>query len=179
MSNQVMVDIETLSVRPDAAIVTIGAVKFSRKGPLKSLEDSDTFYRRIDLDSLQGKSFRIEEYTLNWWDTQDPAIRHEALYHPDRHPLENVLSEFTAWYGDAYQIWANGDDFDCVILEHAYRQFDMTPPWRFWQTRDLRTLYDLGQIRKDDLPNNSAHNALHDAYNQVIGARRALKNLGL
>ena len=47
-NNQVMVDIETLSTRPDSVILVIGAIKFSRNvhlQPFDKLDKIDIFYR--------------------------------------------------------------------------------------------------------------------------------------
>ncbi len=45
----VMIDIETLSTQSNALILTIGAVKFNRDKNISSLENCDTFYKRINI----------------------------------------------------------------------------------------------------------------------------------
>ncbi len=44
---ELMIDIETVSTRPDAAIMAIGACKFA----ISSGEIGETFYCAVDLDS--------------------------------------------------------------------------------------------------------------------------------
>ena len=173
-----MIDIETLSTKPNAAILTIGAIKFSRKGDIKKLKDCDTFYRRVDWKNLQKKDYNFDEDTLDWWYSQKKHVRDEALDNGPRYPIEKVLDEFSAWYKGSKIVWANSPSFDCVILENAYQKCKRKPPWKFWSTRDLRTLYDLGGgVRKSDIQNPEAHNALNDAYTQVVGAKHAFHNL--
>ena len=51
----VMLDLETLSVRPHAVILVIGAIKFNRNEiwskNSKTLKNFDTFYKRIKISS--------------------------------------------------------------------------------------------------------------------------------
>lgn len=176
---EVMLDLETLSVNPNAAILTIGAIKWNRRGPLLPMRELPQFYRRIELKSCVEVGREINEGTKKWWSEQSKEAQYEVFGHPDRIPLKQALEEFKEWYGFSTSVWANGDDFDCVILSESARACNVEVPWKFWQTRDVRTLYDLGNVKKRDLPNNGAHNALDDCYNQIIGVKRALKNLNL
>ena len=87
----IMLDLETLSVRPDAAIIVIGAIKFFRKGNMLSIEDSDKFYKRITVESCKEAGLRIDEPTMEWWKSQDKNVLYEALENPDRVPLKQAL----------------------------------------------------------------------------------------
>jgi DNA polymerase III epsilon subunit-like protein len=174
----VMLDLETMAVSPDAAILTIGAVKFDRKELVQpSLETSDTFYRRISLDSCIAAQLHVAEETRAWWNSQNRDAKYEALINPDRVPLSQALAEFKDWFGDARYIWSHGDDFDCVILGWAFHACNIEKPWQFWNTRDTRTLFDLAGVRMYELPANNPHHALHDAYRQVVGVKKALNLL--
>ena len=48
----VMIDLETLSINPSAVILTIGAVKFNRRGNINSLNNKNSFYRRIVIKAV-------------------------------------------------------------------------------------------------------------------------------
>ncbi len=74
-----MVDLETLGVLPNAAILTIGAVKFNRGGRLQTLDNSDHFYHRIVIQSSLDVGLTTSPETEIWWNQQEPAIRHEAF----------------------------------------------------------------------------------------------------
>jgi hypothetical protein len=178
MSNfELMVDIETLSTSPDAVILVIGAVKFKRNGNLKPLKELDTFYRRITPNSCMEVGLKVDKETVEWWNKQDPNVKFEAIENPDRVPLRQALTEFSSWLKSCDKIWANSPSFDCVILESAYKACDIPIPWKFWNTRDCRTIFDIAGIRKCDLPNNEQHNAIHDCYRQIVGVKRAFLNL--
>lgn len=172
-----MLDLETLSVRSDAAIIVIGAIKFNRNNYLKPLEEMETFYRLVDIESCTKAGLRIDEETKNWWHNQDYAVRYEALENPNRVSLKKALLDFSAWVRPNTKIWGNGDDFDCSILAEAYHKCEIPVPWKFWLTRDCRTLFDIASIKNADLPKNSKHHALHDCYRQIVGVKKAFNKL--
>jgi hypothetical protein len=175
----VMIDIETLSTNSNAIILTIGAVKFNRNTELPCLEDCDTFYRRINIDSCKILGMHSDNTTEKWWYTQDEKTRYEALLNPDRQSITNVLLDFSKWYKGSKYIWGHGDDFDCVILNNAYKASKIKAPWQFWNTRDTRTVFDLANIHINDISVTEAHHALHDAYRQVKCILLAFNKLGL
>jgi len=183
----VMMDLETLSVRPNAVILVIGAIKFNRGETWsenideKGLEKLDTFYTRIKINSCTNAGMRIDPATQKWWDKQDESVKYEALEHPTRVTIKEALRAFKIWFGKGHstKIWGNSPDFDCTILGEAYKLCGMEIPWKFWLTRDLRTIMDIGGIRTCDLPQYQKHNALFDCYRQIIGFQRSEKNLGL
>ena len=53
----------------------------------------------------------------------------------------------------------------------------MEIPWKFWMERDLRTIMDIGNVNNYSLPQYNKHHALYDAYRQVIGLQRSIKNI--
>ena len=182
-----MLDLETLSVRPHAVILVIGAIKFNRGETWseyideKSLEMLDTFYIRIKIDSCVQSGLYIEASTEKWWSEQDEDVNFEALKNPDRVTLKVALTKFKNWFGNRgrTKIWGNGSSFDCTILGEAYKRIGLVAPWKFWLERDLRTIMDLGDVKMCDLPQYQKHHALYDCYRQIIGFQRAEKNLGL
>lgn len=180
----VMLDLETLSTRSNAMIVTIGAIKFSDNVIYPETIDKneivklDTFYRRIDLNSYKNDiNVHIDDKTIEWWKTLDYPIQFESLYHPDRVSIKQALDEFREWFSnDPYiKIYGNGSSFDCSILGEMYNQHDMETPWKFWNIRDLRTVMDIGNIKMNTLPQTNLHDAICDCYRQIIGYQRSMK----
>ena len=173
----VMIDIESLSVAPNATILTIGAIKFNRKGSLKSMEEYDSFYIRIDPQSCEDIGCHTDPDTVEWWQNQPSEAIYEALENPDRVSIKSALTKLSEWFGDVEYVWANSPSFDCVILESAYSLCNMEMPWKFWVNRDCRTLFDIANICKSDMPRNEKHHALYDCYRQIVGVKKALKKL--
>ncbi|MCH7976357.1 MAG: 3'-5' exoribonuclease [Bacteroidetes bacterium] len=59
-----MIDLETLSIRPNAVILTIGAVKFERNTNPVNPKFLDTFYRRIDISWITSYYLGSNVYFL-------------------------------------------------------------------------------------------------------------------
>lgn len=181
---EIMLDLETYSTEPNASILVIGAIKFNRKDKITDLDNYDTFYRRIIPSSCVNIGLHVDPKTVEWWKHQSQDAINEAIQNTDRIPIHQALHEFTEWFNRVIpgsrttsgntKIWGHGDDFDCVVLGSAYRACGKEPPWKFWNTRDTRTLFDLANISMKDLPQDNAHHALHDAYRQIIGVRKSL-----
>ncbi len=172
-----MIDLETSSTRSDAAILTIGAIKFnSREMTLGPLDTLDTFYRRIDMDSCDRLNLHSDPDTLAWWENQGKEARHEAFTHRDRMPLGQALRELVDWFGIDMLVWANSPSFDCIILKNALRACNLHTPWDFWNERDCRTVYHIGQVDMSSIP-KADHNALSDCYRQIGGIVIAMNKL--
>lgn len=169
MLNHVMVDLETLGTKPDAAFISIGAVRFDPE--TGDIDNAHSFYRRIDWDSAVNtrlKKRTIEPSTIKWWMAQGADARKEILYSGEEYT--KVMGDFYSWwvsFGGEMSIWGNGSTFDVSILTDA---FNYNPPWQFWAARDVRTVVDLarGIVERDSIPFvGTQHNALDDAIHQA------------
>lgn len=169
-----MVDLETYAQTPDAAIMTIGAIKFDRSETLPSLQHCDTFYRRVTLKSNKLMGRCIDENTLEWWGRQSENARYEVETSSDRVSLSTALSDFVEWFGIKKCVWSHGSTFDCIIIENAMKSCGIQCPWRFWDIRDTRTLFDIAGVRLSRVNN---HHALYDCYNQIEALKRSLTRL--
>lgn len=173
---EVMLDIETLSTIPNSLILTIGAIKFNRNKDFKSMEDLDTFYVRINQDSCEKLKMDINKDTLEWWNLQSEESRHEAFTNKDRINIKDALILLSKFLENSKYIWSHSPNFDCIILENAYRLCNLEIPWKFYNLRDTRTLYDLGNVFLKNTTNNK-HHSLYDCYNQILTLKKAFKNL--
>lgn len=160
----VMVDNETLATTADAVILSIGAVKFD---PATGEIDNDGFYCSISIESNLEMKRRISEDTLLWWLKQDVAA--QQVFHEKKETLETALIEFSDWLGDdKATMWSNGADFDIPMLAHAYTQFGIEVPWKFFNSRCYRTYKNLPGAKDIRVPALGVkHNALSDAYQQA------------
>jgi hypothetical protein len=165
-----MIDIEGLGTGPDAAILTIAAQSFD---PFSNTHYDRHYYARITLESQENR--RIQDDTLAWWATQ-PEAQAEAFAEEDRIPLDQALDELyrLAWQHD--YIWAQGPTYDINILEHAYKSYNKTQPWKFYRVRDSRTVLSLWPERP--VPPTS-HHALEDTRKQINVLQQTLKHLNV
>lgn len=172
----VMIDLETLSTRSDAVVLTIGMIKFDPYDISKEPDNGD--YMRVDVDSQIELGRHVDNGTLDWWSKQDAEVRDEALGEDGRVSLDELSTRLNRFIVGATNIWAQGPVFDIVILEHLYRQLGKPAPWQYYQIRDSRTLFGLGIDPR--LPGReAAHNALADCYYQAKGVQEVYNRLGI
>ena len=173
MSKHVMVDLETLAVSPNAVVLSLGAVHFDPYGT----GHNDSIYFRINIDDQDALGREVDPSTIEWWSRQDPAIMEEAFSLANRISLVDAMDQFHrfAWGSSAF--WSHGATFDLVIIENIYRQLNKPLPWNYWQLRDTRTLFDLGQ--DPEMPQGSKHDALQDAIRQAVGVQNVYRKLNI
>ncbi len=160
---QVMIDIETLGIKPDAVVLSVGAVKFNQKGL------GEQCYIELNLDEeMQHNSdgrASISAETLVWWIEHKQRFEVSMLTDEDEQPNRQKLRVFLDFIKDCEFFWAKGTNFDFPILENCLFRYALEPTWKYYKLRDFRTLQAL---HKDDsfVPPNT-HNALNDAINQA------------
>jgi hypothetical protein len=171
--NHLMIDLETMGNKPDAPIVSIGAVFFE-----PASGDLDTeFYVAVNLASAMTQGAAPDGDTILWWMKQSPEAR-AAICTDDALPIADALSELSHFINRNadnpryMKVWGNGANFDNVILRSAYERAGHICPWQFFNDSDVRTIVMLGREvgfdPKKDMPfDGVAHNALADAKHQA------------
>ena len=175
MKTDIMIDLETLATSPDAAILTIGAVKFDPFGDDINEPDCEKFYVKVDLDSCDRIGLVTHEDTIAWWGNQSKEAQDEAFNPEGRIDIVDAMNQLYKFCWGAKRVWSHGAGFDIIICEHIYRKIQKAVPWNFWQVRDTRTLFDLGIDPKR--PPVLKHHALEDAWNQAVGVQNIFKKL--
>lgn len=167
-----MVDLETLSTKNNAIILTIGAIKFNREISIGTFDDikvENKFYKRINIESCEKIGLCRDKNTEDWWLKQDEKVKYEA-FQGMRENIEDVLREFNIWFGDSKYIWSLGICFDICILNEVYERLGINIPWKFWNVRDCRTILDCVGIKPSKNPYK--HNSLMDSYYQIVDLQR-------
>ena len=154
-----MVDLETYSELPTAAIASIGAVKFDPT----TRTILDEFYCTIDPISCKGYGLHFSKNTLDWWKTQPVEVR--KTLRENNIDLETALLSLTEWMSEFDKIccW---NMFDVPILIYSYHIIGSKEPWKFYNTLECRTIADVygKKIVRDS---SKHHNALEDAREQA------------
>lgn len=165
----VMIDLETLGVKPGAIILSIGAAKFDLKTGL--IDADNTFYENIQISDSVEKGFSITGETIEWWFKQSDDARLSLFEDPAPTKIKFALEEFARWLPSNARIWGNGVGFDNMILRKAYDMLDLEVPWHFRADRDVRTLVALGRSLDIELTpadrQGTHHHALDDALYQI------------
>ncbi|EPJ3763097.1 3'-5' exonuclease [Providencia manganoxydans] len=166
-----MLDLETMSNKSNAAIVSIGAVAFEPS----TGELGPEFYLAVDLVSCEKLGLHIDADTVLWWMKQSSEAR-AAIVDEDARTIQSALLALSAFaeehLSDNVCVWGNGSDFDNVVLASAYDACDFNPFWKFWNNRDVRTIVELGRNAGIDPKRTltfegEQHNALADAIHQA------------
>jgi hypothetical protein len=153
----IVVDLETLSLRPSAIILSIGAAS----------NTGGNFYVELDYRQQERLGRHADLSTCLWWGEQERDLC------PLRGviPLVNALSDFTHWIAlqqfkttaETY-IWARGTDFDIAVLNDAFRKEKVPVPWVYKNVRDIRTALAIMRMPEEALAKPvSKHHAFYDA----------------
>lgn len=168
----IMLDLETMSLSDNAAILSIGAVQFD----LFTGKMGNTFYQNVNLESCARKGLDINAGTVLWWMKQSDAARN-ILY--DRAlELYQACIMFTDFIIDVgngkvkgISLWGNGKEFDNKIIRNAYSTVDLNFPLPYYRDSDVRTVVDIAKRIDVDWHKperkGTHHNALDDAMYQV------------
>jgi len=153
-----MLDLETMGNGVNAAIIAIGAVRFTN-------EIKDKFYETIDLRSSVELGLDMDPETVLWWMQQCEDAR--AQFKQKGKQIQSVLVRFTQWIGDDAVMWGNGADFDNAILANAYKKCHLEQPWKFWNNRCYRTVKNM-YPNIEMVRTGTHHNAVDDAESQAL-----------
>jgi DNA polymerase III epsilon subunit-like protein len=165
--NEIMLDLEFMSLAKNAAIISIGAVRFD----LEKLEvREEGFHCVVNLASSAAAGGSISPQTVIWWMQQSEEARKILTEDAGLH-IEVALKAFSNFVREERTkgVWGNGSDTDNVILEGAYQRLGWTPPWTYRENRCYRTIAaQLPEINREDFRGDGIHhNALSDAMTQA------------
>lgn len=166
-----MIDVETLSTLPNAAILQIAAVKFKFKS-----DDIEIFCKNILIESSIQHGLAVDKDTIAWWKTKPlnviKSVTSNAI------PIDDAITNFIDFIGpnaSTIAFWANGMNMDFPIIESTCRALGIKTPWRYYNLRDARTVYAICNLDWKNYPRiGSYHNGLDDCLTQVKALKECL-----
>jgi hypothetical protein len=161
-----MTDIETLSSRPDGAIISIGLCLFDQKEIID--------HREILIDPKLASGHR-DRKTLDWWNSQNPDVF--------RHAMSGKVTPWEACdifydiccHWDAKQLWANPPTFDIMMLRQLFETYEKDFPFHYTMERDFRTLRKMADTIGINYQEPYERRVAHDAREDAICQARALQ----
>ncbi|CAM0107254.1 exonuclease [Vibrio phage 234P10] len=180
-----VVDEETMSTEPNAAIISIGATM------IDDLEAVDRFYVNVDLPSCLAVGLHESESTRNWWKQQSA----EAFNATQTNcvPIQTALQMWSDWIGThggkSVRLMGNGPCADNMWLNSAYKACNaanpaigLNNPVPFWNDICHRTLNWvggkwLGVTKEDVLFKGVKHHAGDDAEHEAQHAIMVMHQL--
>lgn len=156
----IAIDIETLSLESNAAIVAIAAIPFNKRCPVPTFdnvfevkpnmasESLSPFYEVINATSCAIHGMHFDMETIQWWSKQNESAKAELL---SREPMNigealnafhNYLEGIKLAYDVDIVVWAQGSNFDIPIISSAYRKLmpGVQLPWNYRNVRDARSI---------------------------------------
>lgn len=156
-SLNITIDLETASLKSNAAIIQIAAVawdidaKTMKKQPILYDKNNNPFifnsYSDLRTCIVNGLDFDPE--TIKWWSTQSEEAK-AALVDTNftLQPIYDLISDFYSWirevkanlHADEVIIWSQGTDVDITILRTVSQILGIKDlPWEYNDIRDCRT----------------------------------------
>lgn len=177
----IVIDLETWSLRPTAAIRSIGAVAFNIESDEGMPFQYATYYQNVR-DSLGHR----DPGTEKWWSQQSKEAQEAFLHSVDglHIGLLHLVEFVTAWSDTAnVRVWSNGAGFDLPILRSACGHLKdrlgiaIELPWSYKNERDTRTLYWLAGGVPYGHMSGVKHHALDDALYEAARLNNAWHKL--
>lgn len=168
----VMLDLETLGKSAGCAILSIGTTVFDPRGD----GHGDKFYLNVDRNDCLRHGLTSDPSTVAWWAEQSQAAQDHLLH--DQRPLFDSLLIFLQWWGmvGGEKVWCQGATFDAPVMQTAFEAVGLAAPWKFWNVRDTRTVYDIQGFNPYSVQRvGTYHNALDDAIHQVKCVQTAMR----
>lgn len=157
----VTVDLETASLAPTAAVISMAAVAWKRYDTHSPFfEDGNgvlrcpTFSAHVDLRSMFLAGFTFDQSTADWWARQSDEAKQALLANDSENepcrPIDVVLTDFFGWIKkdimeklgeEEICLWAQGTDFDVAILRYCCYKLGIKFEIEHTQFRDHRTFY--------------------------------------
>lgn len=176
MTNEVMIDIETLDTGPRSVVLSIGAHTFE-----PAMNAPSSFMVTLKLDEQFAAGRTVSEGTLLFWTNLRETVAFDVSFKPaNRWSVSKSLLALNAYLHnrEAEVFWANSPNFDMTILESLYKDLHLTPFWNHRQLRDVRTLIAEAGITKDWKPSGwdpaeISHHPISDCRWQIAAVKEA------
>jgi hypothetical protein len=171
----VVLDLETTSTAPNAAILQIGAAIPSFDHDFLPTDFPTTFERTIRYEDVTNLcklgQLDMSDATMEWWDKQDPETK--RIVFSGQTSYVEAMSDFRDWMltitqaseGKKVAVWGNDVGFDNVILRHSLDLLGLHNVWSYQNNRCFRTLRAL-------FPLTSSQKSRVEAY--TLGLRKHL-----
>lgn len=181
-----ILDIETLSTKPNAVVLSLACVPFQFE-VTRSFDEyiKRGFYVKLEVESQFKVGRRAQKETVDWWLMQSAEARLVTKPSDEDVDTRAALAMFSDYVkhireNDGFDndcfVWSRGSNFDFPIMESLHDSYQLHPPYSTLSIRDLRTMFDVltggtrGQYnpRRGTPRNFLEHNALHDVCMDAI-----------
>ena len=163
IAKHIIIDIETLGRRNDAAVTQVGIVIAD-----KNFAIINSYLIQITPNAWNTCNRTFTGETLLWWiqQTNTPVSEFPTQIANSYKYLAKKLNYiFRRYNTEETIVWTKGS-MDLFCLKDLCEYFNIDTPWKFWQPRDIRTAKEIIKDWKT-IENNNSHNALNDALTEL------------
>ena len=121
--NDLMIDIETLGLGFNSAILSIGVVEFN---PMTG-DTGKEHYWVINPQSCLDIGMEMNYQTIEWWMTQSDDAR-SIFSSINKISIQQAISNLSKIIGYNTKVWANSPSFDLTILKNACNKLKIESP---------------------------------------------------
>jgi hypothetical protein len=171
-----MIDIETLDTGPSSVVLTVGACKFD---PHSSEPPTEKRLWRPEVEDQLQQGRTASEETLEWWAKQDQGVRESTFTETGRISVIEFFKDLNKYLVGVDKVWCQGPQFDMVILEDLYKQYQHHCNWAFWQIMDCRTIFNMMPKDPRKAVQKNLHSADDDAYWQAVCVQQCYQAFGV
>lgn len=158
-AKHIIIDIETLGRRNDAAITQVGIIPAD-----ENFNALDQYLIQVDPNIWNTCDRTFTGETLLWWiqQTNSPVSKFPTqIVNNYKDLIEKLNYIFRRYTTEDSILWTKGS-MDLCCLKDLCEYFNMDAHWKLWQPRDIRTTKEIIKDWKV-CENTNAHNALGDA----------------
>lgn len=163
IAKHIIIDIETLGRRNDAAITQVGIILTD-----ENFNVLDQYLIQVDSNVWNTCNRTFTGETLLWWiqQTNTPISEFPTqIANSYKDLVEKLNYIFRRYNTEDSIVWTKGS-MDLFCLKDLCEYFNIDNPWKFWQPRDIRTAKEIIKDWKT-IENNNSHNALNDALTEL------------
>jgi hypothetical protein len=163
----ILLDIETLGLRPGAQITEIGAISFC--------PETGEIMKRFEVFILPENKYYVDPITLDWRE-QNGTWPCPYVQLPMKAAIDKLNLFVLDQEGALVEaIWAWGSVFDFSLLRWASKLEGTELQWDYWQERCARTVWQtaFGHRKHAERP----HRALEDCQASLEDLKEAISAL--
>lgn len=177
----VMVDLETLAVRPSAVFYEVGAIEFVVSPATHKITKLRRGQWFIDTKHQVLAGAHTDDETIKW--TRSKADRARALDRAEAKGMSvpQFIGHLSEVVNEETPLFCNGGAFDAAILDEACARHNMKTPWAYYNVADLRDFVTAAYLATGkDLFNSSreaTHDGLDDCHRQIDVLAQCLEEI--
>ena len=163
IAKHIIIDIETLGRRNDAAITQVGIIPTD-----ENFNALDQYLIQVDSNVWNTCNRTFTGETLLWWiqQTNTPISEFPTqIANSYKDLVEKLNYIFRRYNTEDSIVWTKGS-MDLFCRKDLFEYFNIDNSWKFWQPRDIRTAKEIIKDWKT-IENNNSHNALNDALTEL------------